>query len=95
VEIVYLAVPVALIAALAAVFYHFYKTLDAKIAAILARPVEEYRYAQPSETLDTYPAFFSTPTDVVGAWAKEQERMGIQISDEQIEIQRRMWAAEV
>lgn len=94
-EIAYLAVPVVLFAALAAVFYHFYRTLDAKIAAILARPIEEYRYAQPADTLDTYPAVVSTAEDVVGAWALEQERLGMRVSDEEMAIQRRMWAAEV
>ena len=95
VGIVYLAVPVVLIAALAVVFWHFYRTLDAKIAALLARPVEEYRYAQPADTLDTYPAIVSTSEDVVGAWALEQERLGFHVSDEEMATQRRMWAAEV
>jgi len=93
VNVVYLAVPVGLFAALAVVFIYFYRSLDRRIAALLSPPITPYRYAQPADTIDTYPAF--TPAeDVVGAWAAEQERMGIAVSDEQIETQRRMWAEE-
>jgi len=95
VGIVYLAVPVVLVAALAVVFWHFYRTLDRRIAAILGLSTQQpTRYLQPEDTLDVYPA--SLPSeDVTGAWAAEQERLGHQVSDEEMAVQRRMWAAEV
>ena len=92
--IVYLAVPVVLIAALAAVGYHFYRTLESRIIALASGfPVPESRYVQPADTLDLFPATLPSE-DIVGAWAQEQQARGIVVSDEEIEIQRQMWAAE-
>ena len=95
--IVYLAVPVVLIAALAGIAWHFYRTLDARIARILAAGTgapEPSRYLQPAETFDLYPVVLPSE-DITGAWAAERERMGIPVSDEEMAVQRRMWAAEV
>lgn len=91
-----LAVLFVLIAAIAVVFWFFYRSLDRRIAKILSQSVSlESRYALPEDLKDTYPAVLPAgEMDITGAWAAEQARRGIQVSDEEIDEQRRMWAAE-
>jgi hypothetical protein len=96
VALIALAVSVLLTAALAVVFWHFYHTLDRRISAILADSVSSSsRYVMPEDIKTVYTMVVPpAEMDVTGAWAAEQERRGIEVTDEEMAEQRRMWSAE-
>ena len=67
--------------------------LDGRLR-VLEEPKHVYdvRYVSPevSHTIQDVPSEY----DIVGAWALEQERAGQRPTDDEISVQRRMWAEE-
>ena len=95
-----LVVAVLLPAALAAValaaflkLQHRIKVLSDTVFQVEAR--QNLRYGKAPEAALFVAPEIPTEMDIVGAWAEEQERKGVPVSDEEIMVQRRMWAAEV
>ena len=87
---------VALCATALAVFaiYSLKKQIQ-RISALETRvmPPDAARFVAPM--YDSAPVEVPFGLDDVGAWALEQARRGIEVSDEEMAVQRRMWAEEM
>ncbi len=83
-------------AALAAMHYYFQRRLNG-LESALFKAIDSGRrvYSVPAESVDiSTPVEVPIEHDIVGAWAAECEARGVHVTEEEIAMQRRMWAAE-
>ena len=92
-----LALFISLVVLVLSVFtYLVIQRLALRITALEAQPkVDGFRFALPPEQVSPI-SFEDVPEglDVTGAWALEQQRAGIHVSDKDIEMFRQMRMAE-